>query len=129
METVNKLYGLNNTYLKYVSDGLLELKNEKLVLNRLNKEIISKVYEFVKLNHKNKIIMTEEKDGSSSWFHLHFDKENEMLIYNVLIKNLIKYIHKKLNCDSYAVNECCDNGKSEYSNYTIMINFNLKYLN
>ena len=126
METVNKFYGLNDRYLKYVSDGLLELENDKLVLNGLNRELVSTVYEFVKLNHKKEIIMTEGKNKRALWFHLHFDTENEMLIYSILTKNLINYIHKKLKCSSFSVNECCDNGESEYSDYTIMINFNFK---
>ena len=126
MERVNKFQDLNNTYLKYVSDGLLELKNEKLILNTLNKELISTVYEFVKLNHKNEIKMSEDTDVNGLQFHLHFNTENEMMIYNIFIKNLINYIHKKLKCNSFAVNECCDNGKSEYSDYTIMVNFTFK---
>ena len=85
MENINEFNILNNTYLKYVSDGLLELKNDKLVLDTLNEETVIKIFEYVKLNNKNTIIMTNKKINKSSWFHLHFDTENEMLIYNIFI--------------------------------------------
>ena len=128
METVNKLHGLNDTYLKYVSDGLLELENEKLVLNTLDAETVTKICEFIKLNNNNKIIMTREKmpmesDKQEELMHLHFNTFNEMLVYNIYVENIIKYIKIKLKCKYVSVYALCDDGKSEHGNYTIRLNF------